>query len=115
VAELKFGRLPPGGHFRWKNREWQKTSPILACARGEDNPVLVPRSALVEFLDEQTSEKSAGAAAARIDPIMKDLQGKLQRQLETSDLSPDQRKELLLQMGLLIEQAGNRLRESLQD
>jgi len=115
VAELKFGQLPPGRRFRWKDAEWLKTSPILASPADGGKPVLVPRSARVEALDGLPPQTPAAPLENRIDPVLKELQRNLLGQLETLPLSPDQRKALEQQLGLLIEQARNQLQNPLQE
>jgi len=114
VAELKFGQLPPGTRFHWQNREWYKTSPILACAQGEEKPVLVPRSTRVEVPDQPAAGETPAPTPSQIERIMNDLLHDLREQLETSALSSDQKKELQIQTGRLIGQTKNRLVELLQ-
>ncbi|BAO45736.1 hypothetical protein [Thiolapillus brandeum] len=110
MAKIKFGQLPPGRRFRWKNAEWLKISPILARPADGEKPVLVPRSALVEGLDGNPAETSAELPESRINLVLKDLQHKVLHRLEAASLPPDQRKELARQIDLLVEQARDQLK-----
>ncbi|WP_419600497.1 hypothetical protein [Thiolapillus sp.] len=58
MAEQKFGHLPLGQRFSWRGRIWQKTSPLLACAEGDDQPRIIPRSASVVPADTGTADGS---------------------------------------------------------
>ncbi len=113
MAELKFGQLPPGRRFRWKNQLWLKTSPILACPEGGEKPVLVPRSTMVEMLDGSDPAGQAKGPAEPVDLVMEELRNKLLSRLEALPLAPEQRKELVQQVGLLLNQAASRLRRTL--
>jgi hypothetical protein len=112
VAEVKFGQLPPGGRFRWKDAEWLKTSPVLARPVDGEKPVLVPRSARVERLDGDPAQSPTESPDARINLILEDLRHKLRHQLEASSLASDQKKELILHLDHLVEQARDQLKNT---
>ncbi len=114
VVELKFGQLPPGRRFRWKNQLWLKTSPILASPEGGKKPALVPRSAMVEVLDEPDPAGQATGPGEAVGFVMNELRNKLLSRLEDLPLAPEQRKELAQQVALLVDQAAGRLRGTLK-
>lgn len=89
MAECRFGELAPGARFHWRQRTWTKTSPLLARADGDPEPVMVPRATRV--VTENADDNGDTPAEPR--PItrqsLEQLHGELVRLLETLPLEPD--------------------------
>jgi len=86
VAEQKFGQLPPGQRFSWQGKIWQKTSPLLACAEGDEQPRIIPRSARV-------TPENTGNSREPCDPLrlmLLQVQQECLEKMELLQLSPDQ-------------------------
>ncbi|WP_457674032.1 hypothetical protein [Thiolapillus sp.] len=111
---MKFGQIAPGQRFRWKGEIWLKTSPILACPEGQDKPRLVPRSAPVEIPEPPDATETDPAPGDRIGSVMAEFHQQLQARLNTLPVSPEQKKELARDLGLLIQQTAESLRRSLR-
>jgi len=93
---------------------WLKTGPVLACPEGGEKPALVPRSAMIEVLEGPVPADQAHTQTEPVSLIMEELRNNLLSRLETLPLTPEQRKELAQQVGLLVDQATGRLNNTLQ-
>lgn len=63
MPESRFGDLPVGATFLWRGSSYVKTSPLLAHMEGDNEQVLVPRSARVTFLASDPPAATTPAAA----------------------------------------------------
>lgn len=55
---MKFHQLPIGSRFRYQEREYCKTSPLAASGEGGQQR-MIPRSAIVSLLGDNTSAEDA--------------------------------------------------------
>jgi len=62
MAERRFADLPRGAAFIWRGGHYVKVGPLLARMEGDDESVLVPRSALVTPLSEPAGPTTPSAA-----------------------------------------------------
>ncbi len=110
---MKFGQLPIGRHFRYQGDKYLKVSPLQAQRPEATKARLIPRSALIEALDQE--DPPPPAVAEPIDPqalaqVMDRLGGEITDMITASGLDAEQSAALLGQ----IRQAFARARRSLQ-
>ena len=89
VAEQKFGQLRPGQRFLWQDKIWQKTSPLLASAEGEEEQRIVPRSTRVA-LKNTTANTTTQTATDAVRRTLAQLQQESLKEMELLQLAPDQ-------------------------
>ncbi len=63
---MKFGTLPIGQRFRWRDAVYVKTSPILALAEASETTQMVPRSATVHPLTEERMAETERPSSATL-------------------------------------------------
>lgn len=79
---MKFPQLAEGARFRWRGQLYRKTGPMVAQADAGDERKLIPRSAVVEPVDDTRSppaRPATGLAAAEVEAalavLVRDLLG----------------------------------------
>ena len=88
MPERRFGELPPGTRFRWREQTWIKTSPLLARSSEEAEPVLVPRSARVVRLEPRQEPGTPRTLQLPV-TALEVLQQELVTLVEALPLEPD--------------------------
>lgn len=66
---MKFPQLPIGARFRWQGELYRKTGPMTAYAETGAGQKLIPRSAVVEPLQDGAAEPPAAAARFTADEV----------------------------------------------
>jgi hypothetical protein len=89
---MKFPQLPPGQRFRWRGTVYRKSGPLTAHAEADGAATMVPRSAVVEPLQdgapaaasEPGSPRQPEAVAAALDALIEHI-GQVADGLATAD------------------------------
>ncbi len=109
---MKFPQLPLGQRFRWRQRTYRKTGPMVAHAEDGGQPRMIPRSAVVEPLDNSVPEPTKTAAPSLSAVAVNDALVELCRLIEgaADELGEPQAKRLRA----LVAHAQARFRSSLE-
>lgn len=107
MAEKKFGQLSAGQEFFWQGGKWLKTSPLLARPEDSEQARIIPRSAMVQSGEtETTPDNDAGAAEIR--EILRQLEQECLSNIELLQLNPDQLQTLREIVAKAVQNARNK-------
>ncbi len=76
---MKFPQLPIGARFRWQGELYRKTGPMTAHAETEAGQKLIPRSAVVEPLQDGPAKPPAAGASFTADEVQAALHALVER------------------------------------
>jgi hypothetical protein len=109
---MKFAQLSIGLRFRYQDREYRKTSPLMAEPEGEGAARLIPRSADVFPLDAvpEPAEAPTEIALGELNRAMARLADEINDIIADSGLDAQQASHLARQLQQAFERARQTLR-----
>ena len=96
---LKFGQLPTGKRFRYRDESYQKDSPLQARRESDGTTKLIPRSAVITPLDTEgvpITERPMRIERTHVERALKALETELTTAIARTEpaLDADQQRQL---------------------